>query len=71
VTDRDRSNWESWMTRIPVENSKRIIKLSQILAHRLHIAQVDKYNVGRYALLQLEKALEREYAKIKPQSISA
>ena len=63
MSDRDRSNWESWMTRLPIENSDRLKELGKMLFNAKLISKNDKYNVNRYSLLFLQQYLERKYAE--------
>lgn len=63
--DRDRSQWETWITRIPKEESERLMQLSKILVKYKYISKIDRYNVGRWALHHVLEKLEVELENIK------
>jgi hypothetical protein len=63
--DRDRSNWDNWMTRLSKQESEELVKLGKILLNRKLIERVDRYNIARFALLNLHQVLKKEYLEIK------
>ena len=64
--ERDRSDWESWATRILKDDSDELMKYSQLLKERGLISNVDKYSINRFALRSLLKTLKKEVkSKIK------
>ena len=71
MPDRDRSNWDVWITRIPKEESDRLEQLGKILVLRQLVPKQDHYNIGRWALHFALEKLEEEYILIKEKRAQA
>jgi hypothetical protein len=61
--DRDRSNWQHWMTRLSVEESDELLEWGKYLVQKGYIQTADRYNIARWALKAALRTFERNATK--------